>query len=302
LSELPEAVTHRRACLSRNRFAGRAWRCPSRRRYHRRSDARRHRIGLHQQPRSGHSHLFGPRSDHVDRRTGTTASTSPTTTPLPRRRPLQPRPVLRRLRPRSVSPGAKLSVGSTGPAVLALQKRLVSLGYWIGTPDGVYGDSTQQAVYALQKAAGIGRDGSRARSPMLLLQRASSRTRAAPPVRHRSRSRRRPGDVRQQGKLEYVLNTSTGGGYTYSDGGGGTAIRHNPNRSVSTPTARSTGLVTDYLGQLWMPSTSPVASPSTGLLLPPEPVSHGCVRVSDEAIEWIWANNLDPIGTTVWAT
>jgi len=24
------------------------------------------------------------------------------------------------------------------------------------------------------------------------------------------------------------------------------------------------------------------------------------VRVSNEAIDWIWANNIDPIGTTVW--
>jgi lipoprotein-anchoring transpeptidase ErfK/SrfK len=29
-------------------------------------------------------------------------------------------------------------------------------------------------------------------------------------------------------------------------------------------------------------------------------VSHGCSRVSDEAINWIWANNLLPIGTDVW--
>jgi lipoprotein-anchoring transpeptidase ErfK/SrfK len=29
-------------------------------------------------------------------------------------------------------------------------------------------------------------------------------------------------------------------------------------------------------------------------------VSHGCVRISNEAIDWVWAQNLDPIGTTVW--
>ena len=52
-----------------------------------------------------------------------------------------------------------LELDSTGPAVLSLQQRLEALHYWLGSPDGVFGDSTQQAVYALQKAAGIARDG-----------------------------------------------------------------------------------------------------------------------------------------------
>jgi lipoprotein-anchoring transpeptidase ErfK/SrfK len=34
--------------------------------------------------------------------------------------------------------------------------------------------------------------------------------------------------------------------------------------------------------------------------VPPYPVSHGCARVSDEAIDWIWANDVAPIGTEVW--
>lgn len=34
--------------------------------------------------------------------------------------------------------------------------------------------------------------------------------------------------------------------------------------------------------------------------VPPVPVSHGCVRVSDEAIDWIWSANLAPIGTALW--
>ena len=34
--------------------------------------------------------------------------------------------------------------------------------------------------------------------------------------------------------------------------------------------------------------------------VPSHPVSHGCVRVSNAAINWIWATNLDPIGRKVW--
>ena len=52
-----------------------------------------------------------------------------------------------------------LQPGDVGPAVEALQMYLSSLGYWVGPPDGTFGDSTQQAVWALQKAAGLSADG-----------------------------------------------------------------------------------------------------------------------------------------------
>jgi N-acetylmuramoyl-L-alanine amidase len=48
-----------------------------------------------------------------------------------------------------------LQVGSHGSAVLALQTRLTSLGYWLGEVDGQFGDLTRQAVVAVQKVAGL---------------------------------------------------------------------------------------------------------------------------------------------------
>ena len=61
------------------------------------------------------------------------------------------------------------------------------------------------------------------------------------------------------------------------------------------------GMVTDSLGQLWRPKyfDSGFAIHGDGSV-PPTPASHGCVRVSDEAIDWIWNQNLAPIGTLVW--
>ena len=64
------------------------------------------------------------------------------------------------------SPGAspqpgddgKLKRGEKGAQIVALQTRLNQLGYWVGNANGTFGDQTQQGVYALQKAAGIGRD------------------------------------------------------------------------------------------------------------------------------------------------
>ena len=52
-----------------------------------------------------------------------------------------------------------LRTGSHGAAVLALQRRLTSLGYWLGAADGAFGDLTRQAVVAVQKVAGLARDG-----------------------------------------------------------------------------------------------------------------------------------------------
>ena len=33
--------------------------------------------------------------------------------------------------------------------------------------------------------------------------------------------------------------------------------------------------------------------------VPPYPASHGCVRVPDPAIDWLWSSDLAPLGTTV---
>lgn len=49
-------------------------------------------------------------------------------------------------------PRTTLRRGDESPKVLALQQQLVALGYWMGTPDGVFGTLTEQAVWALQKA------------------------------------------------------------------------------------------------------------------------------------------------------
>jgi hypothetical protein len=193
-----------------------------------------------------------------------------------------------------------LTRGDTGPSVLALQRRLTSLGYWLGPPDGTFGDSTQQAVYALQKAASIRRDGV-----------VGPATRAALKRGARAKPRKIGGYVVEinlskdllmivrNGKLVWAFNTSTGGGYTYVDEGI-TAVAETP-RGVYRIYREVHGLVTDSLGQLWLPKYFDSGFAIHGdSYVPPYPVSHGCVRVSNEAIEWIWAHDLVPLGTKVW--
>ena len=197
-------------------------------------------------------------------------------------------------------PAPKLELGDSGPAVLALQERLISLGYWLGTPDGTFGDSTQQAVYAIQKAAGIGRDGIVGPLSEVAL------TQGVLPHPRSTSGYVVEVDLEDDlvmfvtnGRLDYVLNTSTGGGYSYTDDGV-TALADTPVGHFQIY-RQEDGMVIDSLGELWRPKFFDGGFAIHGdSSVPPHPVSHGCVRVSDEAIDWIWAVNLLPIGTTVW--
>ena len=196
--------------------------------------------------------------------------------------------------------GTGLQYGDSGPPVLALQKELSALGYWLGTPNGSFGDSTQQAVWALQKAAGLSRTG--AVDP----QTAAALSRGVVP-----RPRRASGylvEVNLQddllmvinnGKLLHILNVSTGGGYTYTDMGV-TSVAITPS-GVFHIYAAINGLDVDSLGALWRPRFFDGGFAIHGdSYVPAYPVSHGCIRVSDEAINWIWASNILPFGTEVW--
>ena len=194
-----------------------------------------------------------------------------------------------------------LQLGDMGPAVKLLQMDLSSLGYWVGTtPDGTFGDSTLQAVWALQKAAGLSADGV-----------VGPKTAAALAAGVVPTPRSTSGyvvEVNLQddllmvvngGKVLDTLNTSTGGGYTYVDQGV-TSVATTP-MGVFHVYNVIDGLDVDSLGALWRPRFFDGGFAVHGdSYVPPVPVSHGCVRVSDEAINWIWAANIMPIGTEVW--
>ena len=199
----------------------------------------------------------------------------------------------------AVQPG--LQLGDSGISVRRLQERLSELGYWLGPPNGVFGDSTQQAVWALQKAAGLSRDGVVGTRTVFAL--ASGVVPKPRPAAGNLIEVDLEDDlvmVLQGGKLAYTLNTSTGGGYTYTDKTG-TSVAITP-KGVFHIFGVINGLDVDSLGTLWRPRffTEGGIAIHGDTYVPPIPVSHGCVRVSNEAINWIWANNIAPIGEEVW--
>lgn len=214
------------------------------------------------------------------------------------------RPVSLPFRPTATGPlkpvAPELRLGSTGAAVVELQKRLLSLGFWLVAPNGVFDDSTEQAVFALQKAAGIQSDGVVGPKTVAALSRGVVlRPRSAPGYLIEVDLEHDLVMFVKDSKLQWALNTSTGGGYSYCSGGS-CAV-------AVTPVGRFDiysevdGTVVDSLGELWRPKYFDSGFALHGdSYVPPFPVSHGCVRVSNEAIDWIWSNNLAPVGTAVW--
>ena len=196
----------------------------------------------------------------------------------------------------------KLKAGSKGPAVLALQERLTELGYWNGKADGNFGGTTQQAVYALQKAAGIGRDGSVGPKTQKALDAG---------VQPTAKSKAGSGylveiDLTKQllmfvkgGQVIATLNTSTGSNqhYVYK---GDTFLADTPTGHFKVG-RQIDGVRHGPLGDLYRPKyfnggIAVHGSPS----IPPYPASHGCSRVSNAAINWIWSTNKLPLKTPVW--
>jgi hypothetical protein len=195
----------------------------------------------------------------------------------------------------------KLKIGAKGAAVLAVQQRLTELGYWIGKADGKFGGTTQQAVFALQKAAGISRDGTVGPKTQKALDQG---------VQPKAKSKAGSGtlveiNLRKQllmfvkdGKVVATINTSTGSNQQYEHDGTHVAVTPPGHFKVSR---QIDGMRNGPLGQLWRPKyfNGGIAIHGNGSV-PPYPASHGCARVSNAAMNWIWATGKIPLKTKVW--
>jgi peptidoglycan hydrolase-like protein with peptidoglycan-binding domain len=192
-----------------------------------------------------------------------------------------------------------LRLDESGPSVLALQQRLLDLGYWMGEPDGNYGQLTRQAVMAFQKVEGLGRDGV---AGPLTQERLAVAGRPAP----------RGGDgieidlarqvlfVVQGGQVQWAINTSTGNGEAYQSSSGGTAIAATPPGQFQVQ-REIDGLREAPLGTLYRPKyfNGGIAVHGSGSI-PANPASHGCARVTNAAMDMLWSSGAANIGTSVW--
>ena len=188
--------------------------------------------------------------------------------------------------------------GDEGPAVQRMQQRLSGLGYWLGTPDGEYGYLTTQAVMALQKTAGLGRDGTYGPATKRALD-AGTRPRVvvsgtAVQISLASQVL----TVVENGKITAILNTSTGSGQPYVSEGV-TKVAVTPKGTYSV-IHEVNGLDHGPLGTLYRSKYFVGGYAVHGYTsVPAYPASHGCARVCNQAMDMIWSRNLMPLGRTV---
>jgi peptidoglycan hydrolase-like protein with peptidoglycan-binding domain len=221
----------------------------------------------------------------------TTTTAPPTTTTVP--------PTTTTTAPPDPAADGTLELGEGGQAVLALQQRLVDVGYWLGSADGNYGQLTRQAVMAFQKAEGLGRDG--VAGPI-------TQGRLAGAQRQGSRAggtgleidlERQILMIVQGGQVQWVLNTSTGNNEAYTSSTGGSA------RAVTPPGSfeirrEIDGVREAPLGTLYRPKyfNGGIAIHGSGSI-PAHPASHGCARVTNSAMDMLWSSGVAAIGTPV---
>lgn len=198
--------------------------------------------------------------------------------------------------------------GAVGLNVSLIQQRLTILGFWNGGTDGVFSWSTQQAVMAYQKWNGLTPrgfvDGPTARALNWPNCRVAASLTSSGDLLEVDKGRQLGFFVRN-GKTLLALNVSTGGGYFYEADNQltgarvtGTAITDNGTfhiyRVYDQPVYKGT-LGTLYRPRFVVGGVAVHGAPN----VPSYPASHGCIRVSNPAMDMIWLLDLLPIGAKV---
>ncbi|EKA60508.1 Spore cortex-lytic enzyme [Janibacter hoylei PVAS-1] len=192
--------------------------------------------------------------------------------------------------PASAATRRSLKFGSKGSDVKALQVKLRACGYWHAGSDGLYGTTTEQAVMAVQKVYRLDRDGVVGPATWKVIDRLI-----------RPGAKTKSGNVCEinlekqtmmfvvGGKVKWVFNTSTGAAGWRTPKGRYTFFR------------QINGMRNAPLGQLWRPKYFNGGIAIHGAKsIPGYAASHGCARLSNAAINYVWSANLAPIGSKVW--
>ena len=202
-----------------------------------------------------------------------------------------------------------------GDGARRVQERLLQAGYWHVAVDGDYGHTTKQAVMAFQKYHGLRASGSVDEATALALTAVTER----PVSKSELDGVVKEGVVvevdkdRQilmivvEGRVEWVLNTSTGNGQWYLEQNQKDPTKWELGKSITDSgrftvnRQRSEGWWAGDLGEIYRPKYFNGGIAIHGSRsIPNYPASHGCVRVSVSAMDMIWASGLVPKGTPIW--
>ncbi len=202
------------------------------------------------------------------------------------------------------------AVGSgSGQETARIQLRLFELGFWVSGVDGDYGLTTRQAVMAFEKYMGLDADGSVDQGTADALTSMTSR----PTARANSGTLVEVDKAKQllffviDGRTEWILNTSTGNGEEYTEPDQNTpgevisGVSLTPDGLHRVNRERPEGWWEGDLGEIYRPKyfVGGVAVHGSNSI-PNYPASHGCVRVSVPAMDWIWDSGIMPMRSPVW--
>jgi lipoprotein-anchoring transpeptidase ErfK/SrfK len=198
---------------------------------------------------------------------------------------------------------------SDGDETRRAEERLIELGFWLDAPDGNYNLTTSQAVMAFQKFYGLETDGvlgdETAAALSAVVERPHGRADAGTLVEI---------DKGLQlvmfvidGKTEWILNASSGSEIPYEE-----PDQNTPGEILKGDSVTRNGLHEVYrqreegwwegdLGEIYRPKyfTGGIAVHGSNHV-PDYPASHGCVRVSVPAMDWIWEVGIMPLEIPVW--
>ena len=198
---------------------------------------------------------------------------------------------------------------SSGADTQRAQERLLELGFWLGAADGNYGLTTSQAVMAFQKYYGLTTDGVLGDETAAVLS----------AVTERPHSRADAGTLVEidkglqllffviDGRVQWILNTSTGSEIPYVEPDQNTPGEFQTGDSITRNgmhdiyRERNNGWWEGDLGSIYRPKYFSGGEAIHGSNhIPDYPASHGCVRVSVPAMDWIWETGILPMDTPVW--
>ncbi len=240
--------------------------------------------------------------------TTTAAPTTTTTIPLPPVTTLPPGP--RNIEAATSVEPALSAVGTrSGGETARIQQRLVDLNFWTGAVDGGYGLTTRQAVMAFQKYTGLNTSGSVDDATAAALTAATEQARAtadAGTLVEVDKTKQLLFFV-VDGKTQWILNTSTANGKAYEEEDKNTpgeivkGVAITPNGLHDVYREKPEGWWEGDLGRIYRPKyvIGGVAVHGSNSV-PNYPASHGCIRVSVEAMNFIWENGMMPMGIPVW--
>ena len=187
--------------------------------------------------------------------------------------------------------GPDLARGATGIDVALLQLRLAQRGFWLSEELGRFGESTRHAVVTFQKFYGLKRTGRV--DPYTRLAIGGFPDRAT--VSEAAGGHRIEIDL---GRQVMIISTNdvVDGVFDISSGKSST---RSPRGSFAL-TREIRGIRRSPLGVLYSPKyfTGGYAIHGSNSV-PATAASHGCIRLTNQTINYLWASGLIPIGTSI---